>query len=383
MEMKASFVSFLQKKYPRLAVETLQNTVADQLLSPFQVKLSLKQIHHIQSEISTYWKLRSWSEEKLTDQYAKFGLAKPSNYSVCMSYDFHINAEGRPELIEINTNAAFLALGLEMYEFLQLPVVPSGFNEGKLVNMFQQEASLAGRQLKNLQITDDKPQEQRLFIEFLIYKELFTKHGIDCEITDSAMTPNASGGSSIEKTAFEKLINADLIYNRNTDFYFESNSSLREIFNKNQNLSPNCYEYFLLADKQRLLDWNEQSDTEKPSSLLPVYDLGKADKDSIWQQRKNLFIKPKNSFGSKQAYKGASISRKVFDEIFNKNFIAQQLSVPSEIDVNYQGQSQKLKYDLRCFAYKDELQLVIARLYQGQTTNLRTPGGGFAAVTVV
>ncbi|MCC2679665.1 MAG: hypothetical protein K0R29_2241 [Pseudobdellovibrio sp.] len=368
MEMKASFVSFLQKKYPRLAAETLQNNVADQLLSPFQVKLSSAQIAMIKNEIKSYWKLRAWGEEKLADQYEKFGLTKPANYSVCMSYDFHINSDGKPELIEINTNAAFLAMGLEMYEYLNLPLVPGGFDENSLIKMFQQEAALAGRELEKLQITDDKPNEQRLYIEFLIYKELFNKHGITCAVTDSSEA--------------EKLKDADLIYNRNTDFYFENNLPLRELFNRNKNFSPHSYEYFLLADKQRLLDWNEQSDIEKPSSLLPVFDLGKADKDQIWQQRKNLFIKPKNSFGSKQAYKAASISRKLFDEIYSKNFIAQQLSVPSEIDVNYQGQEQKLKYDLRCFAYQDELQLVIARLYQGQTTNLRTPGGGFAAITV-
>ena len=30
--------------------------------------------------------------------------------------------------------------------------------------------------------------------------------------------------------------------------------------------------------------------------------------------------------------------------------------------------------------YRGDVQLVSARLYQGQTTNFRTPGGGFAAV---
>lgn len=375
--MKASFVSFLHKKFPRLSSETLQNSVADQLLSPFQIKLKHSQVLQIEKEIKLYWKLRAWGEEKLSAKYNEMGLAKPSNYSACMSYDFHINAEGKPELIEINTNAAFLALGLQVYEFLnqtpgmastQAPL-PTDFNEEALVKMFQQEALLCGQELKKLSITDDKPEEQRLFVEFLIYKEIFEKHGIACDITDSSEV--------------EKLKSADLLYNRNTDFYLENNTELRALFNSKLNFSPNPYEYFLLADKQRLLDWNEQSDIEKPSSLLPVYDLGKADKDSIWQQRKNLFIKPKNSFGSKQAYKAGSVSRKVFDEVFNKNFIAQQLSVPSEVEASFQNQDQKYKYDLRCFAYKDELQLIVARLYQGQTTNLRTPGGGFAAVIAV
>ena len=36
--------------------------------------------------------------------------------------------------------------------------------------------------------------------------------------------------------------------------------------------------------------------------------------------------------------------------------------------------------DLRNYVYRGAVQLVSARLYQGQTTNFRTPGGGFAAV---
>ena len=39
-----------------------------------------------------------------------------------------------------------------------------------------------------------------------------------------------------------------------------------------------------------------------------------------------------------------------------------------------------LKLDVRCFVYNGEVQLMAARLYNGQTTNFRTPGGGFASV---
>ena len=42
-----------------------------------------------------------------------------------------------------------------------------------------------------------------------------------------------------------------------------------------------------------------------------------------------------------------------------------------------------LKVDVRNFAYGGHVQLVSARLYQGQTTNFRTPGGGFASVFAV
>ena len=39
-----------------------------------------------------------------------------------------------------------------------------------------------------------------------------------------------------------------------------------------------------------------------------------------------------------------------------------------------------MKFDLRGYAYAGESQWFAARLYQGQTTNFRTPGGGFAPV---
>jgi hypothetical protein len=42
--------------------------------------------------------------------------------------------------------------------------------------------------------------------------------------------------------------------------------------------------------------------------------------------------------------------------------------------------AQVLKFDLRDYTYDGQVQWVAARLYQGQTTNFRTPGGGVAPV---
>jgi hypothetical protein len=39
-----------------------------------------------------------------------------------------------------------------------------------------------------------------------------------------------------------------------------------------------------------------------------------------------------------------------------------------------------LKLDIRNYIYNGRVQLLAARLYEGQTTNFRTPGGGFAPV---
>ena len=42
--------------------------------------------------------------------------------------------------------------------------------------------------------------------------------------------------------------------------------------------------------------------------------------------------------------------------------------------------SPVLKFDLRNYVYDGRVQWVAARLYQGQATNFRTTGGGFAPV---
>lgn len=368
MSLKSSFVQFLNSKYPSLSVAALNNLISDQLLSPFHVQLPSSALQKLQTEIQGYQTLQQWTAANLADEYKKKNLLQPKNSAVCTSYDFHIDADGNPKLIEINTNAAFLALGVELYEFHQ-HTPETGFNTKKMLQMFQKDVGLSGANPEAICIMDEKPNEQRLYVEFLIFQKIFEQNGLQSKILD------ISDIGAVAKNSF--------IYNRYTDFYLseEKSNLIRDRFNKSEiHLSPHPYEYFLCADKQRLHDWNEQTAVAKPESLLKIYDLGKEDREFIWSQRKHLFFKPKNSFGSKQAYKGHNISRRNFDEFYGDQFIAQELAPPAEIDVVIDGQTQKMKYDLRCYAYQGELQLIIARLYQGQTTNLRTVGGGFAIV---
>lgn len=55
-------------------------------------------------------------------------------------------------------------------------------------------------------------------------------------------------------------------------------------------------------------------------------------------------------------------------------------SLDPERRVRVADTGNDLKLDIRAYAYAGEIQLVAARLYMGQTTNFRTPGGGFAPV---
>mgnify|MGYP001612667731 FL=1 len=105
------------------------------------------------------------------------------------------------------------------------------------------------------------------------------------------------------------------------------------------------------------------------------------DAETWWSERKQWFFKPVSGYGSKGAYRGDKLTKRVFEEIVQSDYVAQKLATPGEQQIRVEGGDiQSLKYDVRCYVYDGTIQLIAARLYQGQTTNFRTPGGGFALV---
>ena len=103
----------------------------------------------------------------------------------------------------------------------------------------------------------------------------------------------------------------------------------------------------------------------------------------VWTRRKSIFFKPMRGYGSKAVYRGDKITRGVFDEIANGEYVAQAFAPPSERMMRVEGKAASRKVDVRIYAYSGNVLLAAARLYQGQTTNFRTPGGGFAPVFAV
>src|SRR5262249_23937516 len=110
--------------------------------------------------------------------------------------------------------------------------------------------------------------------------------------------------------------------------------------------------------------------------------------DTLWAKRKTLFFKPFAGYGSKGVYRGQNITKRVFNEILQGGYIAQPfipageqiLDTPNKNIGKDTEKNTSMKYDVRYYVYKVEAHDIIARLYQGQTTNFRTLGGGFAAV---
>jgi hypothetical protein len=315
---------------------------------------------------------------------------------VFYGYDFHLNEQGA-HLIEVNTNAGggFLnALLIDSQRAAKLygAAVAQENLEQVFVGMFRNEWRLERGDvpLKTVAIMDERPELQYLFPEFLLAKATLERAGIAVHIVDPSSLQTREDGLHCGGQRI------DLIYNRLTDFDLRQHPHVRAAWEKRQLvLTPNPKHYQKHADKRRLaLLTDGAALLGQGASLDDAYVLLKgipqtktvkaADAGEWWADRKQWFFKPVSGYGGKGAYRGEKLTKRVFDEILQSEYVAQRLAVPGERKVCVQGsEPQSLKFDVRCYVYDGNIQLVAARLYQGQTTNFRTPGGGFALIRVV
>lgn len=320
---------------------------------------------------------------------------------VFFGYDFHIQADG-PKLIEINTNAggAFLNMAARDAQIAccdlasaYLAKIPSGEELARtFANMFRREWRLArgDAPLRRVAIVDDAPPGQYLYPEFLLAKQVFESHGIEARIADVADLKLEGGRVTVDGAA------VDLIYNRSTDFYLRSSSAavLRNAFERDlavvtphpgvHALYANKRNLILLSDADELATLGIDASTRDilVRTIPPTREVGSGD-ESWWTNRKAWFFKPESGFGSRGTYRGDKMTRRVFAEVSNGEYIAQQFTPAGErIRVTADG-VESFKADIRCYVYEGAIQLMAARLYQGQTTNFRTAGGGFAPVYLV
>lgn len=357
-DLKQSFISKLSSQFPQLTAQTLTSLISDQLLSPFQVPISKKNVDQVTQFARELFQLRENPEyqKSIREELVTKNLVPAKNHAICNSYDFHVDANGDLKLIEVNTNAAFMTMGEFMYQAHGLKV--SSSLKEDILNELRECGIKTDK--PRIAIVDEKPEEQRLYVEFLVVCELIRSWGWTCEILDvSQITADAP---------------FDLIYNRSTDFFLQSAdcAGLRELYNSGRAcVSPHPFEYALIADKERMIDW-------KFPVVPQSTEVTTGNAEELWAKRKTLFFKPLRSFGAKQSYRGSSVSRRVFDEIVGQGFLAQEFVPAPELEITTPEGPIKFKYDLRFYVYRDQVSFGVARLYQGQTTNLRTPYGGFA-----
>ena len=309
---------------------------------------------------------------------------------VFLGYDFHLTDAG-PKLIEINTNAGGGLLNA------YLLAAHGRAEEGARISaafvaMFREEWRLerGDTPLQRIAIVDDNPAGQFLACEFALFRELFEEHGIAAVVADPRDFTRDG------KRLLHDGKPVDLIYNRLTDFALDAtvNADLRAVFEAGGVvLTPHPHAHALYADKRNLMLLSDDEaltalgvDAATRAVLLagvPRTVAVDPEKEAVfWSERKRWFFKPPAGFGGRAAYRGDKLTRRVFEEILHGGYIAQEIAPPSEHDVAVGDALQRMKADVRCYVYNGEVQMVAARLYQGQTTNFRTPGGGFAPVFI-
>jgi hypothetical protein len=319
---------------------------------------------------------------------------------VFMGYDFHLAADG-PKLIEINTNAggAYLNALLARARHaccaeMKLGLQSSGVEDfdSAVVDMFRNEWALrrGTEELRRIAIVDDWPEKQYLYPEFVLARRLFQRHGIDAVIAAPDLLHYERG----RLRAGDEVI--DLVYNRLVDFGFGNPAyeALRAAYLDDAVVvTPNPHVHALFADKRNLTLLSDQAVLGAwglppeivadlrgvPSTVL----VSPENAEGLWQQRKELFFKPVCGHGSKAVYRGDKLTRGVWEEIATGGFVAQQFVPPSERMIRLDGVPQVRKTDVRLYIYNGRLLISAARLYQGQVTNFRTPGGGFAPVFTI
>ncbi len=318
------------------------------------------------------------------------GKLKTGPSGVFYGYDFHLNSDGA-HLIEINTNAggAFLnALLIDSQLDVNLPGEAAAQTdlEKAFIDMFRSEWQRDDVPLSCIAIVDELPEQQYLYPEFLLAKRLLERAGIHVCIVDPAELKSRDGGLYVGEQQI------DLVYNRLTDFSLQQHPVLLNAYLAGDVvLTPNPAHYACYADKRNLARLTcadelrelgvTDADIATLQSGIPHTFVVQADlEEGLWSNRKHLFFKPYFGYGSRGAYRGEKLTRRVFGEILQSGYVAQTMAAPGERSVN---DEQTLKYDVRCYVYDGKIQLVAARLYQGQTTNFRTSGGGFAPVRVV
>ncbi|MCW5719489.1 MAG: hypothetical protein KIS68_16845 [Bauldia sp.] len=320
---------------------------------------------------------------------------------VFMGFDFHLGDDG-PRLIEVNTNAggAFLNALLAQAQTACCSAIEPGLAnmiqrdafEAEVLRMFRNEwrRQRADDPIGRVAIIDDQPESQYLYPEFVLARQLFSRNGIDAAIGHAGDLRYENGRLMLDG------LHVGLVYNRLVDFSFDrpEHGALRAAYQDGAVVvTPNPFNHALLADKRNLTllsdpvalkSWGAAPELRAALSGVPhTISVTPDNADLLWPRRKDLFFKPVAGHGGKAVYRGDKVTRTVWAEIARGEYVAQAFAAPGERLIELDGATHARKVDVRLYAYDGRVLLAAARVYQGQTTNFRTPGGGFAPVLVI
>lgn len=346
------------------------------------------------TQLSTY-------REAVLREAPELAQIDPRASGVFMGFDFHITPSG-PKLIEVNTNAGGAFLNIAAHD-AQQSCCPAAEEymaeqrstaqlEAEIVAMFRREWSLARgpTPLRTVAIVDSEPRGQFLYPEFQLAKKLLESHGIGAHIADPS---ELELEDDCIRLRGERI---DLIYNRLTDFYLDAHTNhvLRDAYQRDLAvITPHPRAHALYADKRNLALLSNPAALESLGVPQDVADMlldgipatreAAGCAEAWWRDRKDWFFKPRGGYGSRGTYRGDKLTKRVFAEVVRGGYIAQELTPPSERWRSTATGKEVFKVDVRCYVYAGKIQLMAARLYQGQTTNFRTAGGGFAPIYII
>ena len=317
-----------------------------------------------------------------------------------MGYDFHLGDDG-PKLIEVNTNAggaflnALLARAQTQCCIGRVVVADDSLVarfEAKVIGMFRSEwqRQRGAASLRRIAIVDDAPTDQYLYPEFVLAQQMLARHGIDTVICDPQALTLGDAGLNFGD------LPVDLVYNRLVDFTLSEprHAALRDAYQTGAVvLTPNPRNHALLAHKRNLVLLSDPSAlaalgvdpalVERLRAVPQTRLVTPQNADELWLTRRQLFFKPVSGHGGKAVYRGDKLTKSVWAEIARADYVAQALVVPGQRMIQIDGVPTARKVDLRLYTYAAKPLLVAARIYQGQTTNFRTPGGGFAPLLIL
>jgi hypothetical protein len=369
----------------------------------FASQATVQAIQNAVAAIERTLSLPAWAAQVLPTASA-IAQADHGPLGVFMGYDFHITPQG-PQLIEINTNAGGAMLNAVLLRAQAVccgPMNPwldayrnMATLEAEFVAMFEAEWDLfnqargqALRPLRRVAIVDQAPKSQYLAPEFALFADLFQRHGIHAVVVDAAGLELRDG------LLCSGDVPLDLVYNRLTDFELcdPAHAALAQAYRQDAvAVTPHPHVHALRANKQHLVTLGQaaalqalgvpESDQQTLLASIPACERVRPENaQALWEQRKHLFFKPLDGFGARAVYRGDKLTKKVWEQILQGDYIAQALVPPPVRALQVGDADTELKFDLRAYTYAGRVQLLAARTYSGQTTNFRTEGGGFAPV---
>jgi hypothetical protein len=372
----------------------------------FASQATVQAIQNAVAAIERTLSLPAWAAQVLPTASA-IAQADHGPLGVFMGYDFHITPQG-PQLIEINTNAGGAMLNAVLLRAQAVccgPMNPwldayrnMATLEAEFVAMFEAEWDLfnqargqALRPLRRVAIVDQAPKSQYLAPEFALFADLFQRHGIHAVVVDAAGLELRDG------LLCSGDVPLDLVYNRLTDFELcdPAHAALAQAYRQDAvAVTPHPHVHALRANKQHLVTLGQaaalqalgvpESDQQTLLASIPACERVRPENaQALWEQRKHLFFKPLDGFGARAVYRGDKLTKKVWEQILQGDYIAQALVPPPVRALQVGDADTELKFDLRAYTYAGRVQLLAARTYSGQTTNFRTEGGGFAPVMLV